>query len=184
MEANVLSNHKLIPSDQALLHSPCKSVSKRKGLKIADVLLKEIKANKPICIGMASNQIGLNKRVAVVHIEPTDKPIILINPEIIEKKHPLKAMHEGCMSFPNQQKKVMRYGYIKVKTKLGVYEFGKRKPTFAEYLECIAVQHEIDHLNGVTIMDKCLKPMIKKDLPKRKEPCHCGSGNKYKNCCL
>ena len=88
------------------------------------------------------------------------------------------------MSFPNQQKKVMRYGYIKVKTKLGVYEFGKRKPTFAEYLECIAVQHEIDHLNGVTIMDKCLKPMIKKDLPKRNEPCHCGSGNKYKNCCL
>ena len=180
----MLSNYKLIPNDQELLHSPCKSVSKRKGLKIADILLKEIKANKPICIGMASNQIGLNKRVAVVHIEPTDKPIILINPVIIEKEHPLKAMHEGCMSFPNQQKKVVRYGWIKVETKLGVYEFGKRKPSFNDYLTCVAVQHEIDHLNGVTIMDKCLQSLVGTKKPKRNSPCHCGSGNKYKNCCL
>ena len=136
----MLSNYKLIPNDQKLLHKPCKSVSKRKGLKIADILIKEIKANKPICIGMASNQIGLDK--------------------------------------------VVRYGWIKVKTKLGVYEFGKRKPSFNDYLTCVAVQHEIDHLNGVTIMDKCLQPMVGTKKPKRNSPCHCGSGNKYKNCCL
>ena len=179
----MLNNYKLIAEDQPLLHSPCEKVSKRKGLKVAKVLLKEILDNKPICIGLASNQIGLNYNVAVVQVD-TNEPIILINPKIIEKDYPIKAMHEGCMSFPNQQKKVVRYGWIKVDTKLGVYEFGKPKPTFNNYLETIAVQHEIDHLNGLTIMDKCLQPITGDKKPKRNSPCHCGSDNKYKNCCL
>ena len=110
---------------------------------------------------MSANQIGLPYRVAVVHIDPDDEPLILINPEIIEKDYPIKALKEGCMSYPNQQ-----------------------KPEWDEYLKTIAIQHEIDHLNGITIMDKALKPITGSAKPKRNSPCYCGSGKKYKRCCM
>lgn len=177
-------NNKLITHDHQLLHQPCKTVSKRRAKKIAKLLIREIKDNKPIAIGMSANQIGLPYRVAVVHIDPDDEPLILINPEIIEKDYPIKALKEGCMSYPNQQKKVVRYGWIKVKTSTGEFESGSVKPEWGEYLKTIAIQHEIDHLNGITIMDKALKPITGSAKPKRNSPCYCGSGKKYKRCCI
>ena len=52
-------------------------------------------------------------------------------------------------------------------------------------LECICVQHEIDHLNGVVCMDRKVNTTIVKDAKVgRNEPCPCGSGKKYKKCCL
>ena len=174
----------LIPHDLDLLHQPCKKVSKWRGKRIAKQLIKEIKNNKPICIGMAANQIGISYQVAVVHIDPNDKPLILINPEIIEKDYPIRAESEGCMSFPNKQKKVVRYGWIKVKTASGTFESGSVRPKYSEYLKTIAIQHEIDHLNGVTIIEKALQPITGRKEPKRNSPCYCGSKKKYKRCCM
>ena len=106
--------YKLIKHDHDLLHQSCESVTRWRGKRIAKMLIRELERNKPIAIGMSANQIGLPYRVAVVHIEPDDEPLILINPEIIEKDYPIKALHEGCMSYPGEQKKVVRYGWIKV----------------------------------------------------------------------
>ena len=177
-------NNKLIQQDHPLLHQPCATVSKRKGRKIARQLISQIKEHKPIAIGMSANQIGLPYRVAVVQIDPDEKPLILINPEIIKKDYQIKALHEGCMSYPGEQKKVVRYGWIKVKTATGEFESGSVKPEWDEYLKTIAIQHEIDHLNGITIMDKCLKPITGSTEPKRNSPCYCGSEKKYKQCCM
>ena len=166
------------------MHKSCKTVFRWKGKKIARRLISEIRQHKPIAIGMSANQIGIPYRVAVVHIDPDDEPLILINPEIIEKDYPIKALHEGCMSYPGEQKKVVRYGWIKVKTATGEFESGSVKPEWNEYLKTIAIQHEIDHLNGITIMDKALKPVTASAEPKRNAPCYCGSGKKYKRCCM
>ena len=53
-------------------------------------------------------------------------------------------------------------------------------------LETICVQHEIDHLNGLTIFDREDKPqpIISKKAVGRNEPCPCGSGKKFKKCCI
>ena len=52
-------------------------------------------------------------------------------------------------------------------------------------LESVCVQHEIDHLNGVVCMDRKVNTTIVKDKKiGRNEPCPCGSGKKYKKCCI
>ena len=52
-------------------------------------------------------------------------------------------------------------------------------------LEAVCVQHEIDHLNGMRILDRIVDTTIRVEKkPGRNEPCHCGSGKKYKKCCL
>ena len=75
---------------------PCKSVEE--GEEIGIKLLKELtKSNGGI--GLAANQIGINKRVCVVNVK---EPIVLINPEIIEKSEEMFGFMEGCLSFPNE----------------------------------------------------------------------------------
>ena len=51
--------------------------------------------------------------------------------------------------------------------------------------ECVCVQHEIDHLNGMRCLDRAVDTTYRSEKkPGRNEPCHCGSGKKYKKCCL
>jgi|TARA_Y100000310_G_scaffold29525_1_gene28037 peptide deformylase len=172
----------LIKHDHELLHQVCKPASRWGGRRIAKLLLKEIKKNKPIAIGMSANQIGIPYRVAVVQVK--GDPIILINPMIIVKENPIKATSEGCLSYPGQELKVPRYGRIVVESKLGRIESGGNNTSWSEHLETIAIQHEIDHLNGITIMDSGLKPVTVDTRTGRNEPCPCGSERKYKQCCL
>ena len=52
-------------------------------------------------------------------------------------------------------------------------------------LEAVCVQHEIDHLNGVVCMDRKIDTTYRAEKkPGRNEPCYCGSGKKYKKCCI
>lgn len=174
---------KIIREDHNLLHKVCEPVSVRQGNKIAKILIDKIKANKPICVGLASNQIGYDRSVAVVDADDSKTPIILINPKIVEKSNPLKPFKEGCMSFPDVEKSIVRYGYIKVETDLGLMEFGcKDRPDKKKYFTAIAVQHEIDHLNGLTIHDRALKPRTVNKIG-RNDNCLCGSLKKAKKCC-
>tara|TARA_R110002073_G_scaffold227007_1_gene387737 strand:- start:514 stop:861 length:348 start_codon:yes stop_codon:yes gene_type:complete len=96
-------------------------------------------------IGLAANQIGINKRVCIVHVE---QPIVLINPLIIAKKGNT-LFKEGCLSFPGDEVTTQRYSYIEVVAinHENVLTFSREK----NLLECICVQHEIDHLNGITM---------------------------------
>ena len=174
--------YKLIKHDHDLLHQSCESVTRWRGKRIAKMLIREIERNKPIAIGMSANQIGLPYRVAVIQVK--SDPIILINPEISTKENPIKATNEGCLSYPGQEKKVPRYGKIILSHADGIMIRDNSTGSWDEKLETIAIQHEIDHLNGITIMDKCLKPMTGSKEPKRNSPCYCGSGNKYKRCCM
>lgn len=97
-------------------------------------------------IGLAANQVGLDKRIIVMNVK---KPKILINPIIYSKRgHSLGV--EGCLSLPDLRVEKERAKIIKVKYKTlkGV----EKRETFKK-LEAIVVQHELDHLNGILMND-------------------------------
>ncbi|MGM0548243.1 MAG: peptide deformylase [Bacillota bacterium] len=103
-------------------------------------------------VGLAAPQIGMLKRIAVVDIREGNK-VILINPEIIEKEG--KAiMEEGCLSIPGETGDVIRAEKIKVKS---LNRKGKEVTFRAEGFEARAIQHEIDHLDGILFVDKIIK---------------------------
>ncbi len=100
-------------------------------------------------IGLAANQIGVLKRIIVVL--DGDNPIVMINPEILEFSEQSCQMEEGCLSIPGEYLQITRPETIKVK-----YRNTKGMPCVNTYcgLTSRIVQHEIDHLDGVTMNSK------------------------------
>lgn len=98
-------------------------------------------------IGLAAPQVGVLKRIITIDID--NNPIVLINPEIIEKQG-LTAIEEGCLSIPDVRAKVDRFAELTVKAQNVKGEFFELK---ADDLLAICIQHEIDHINGVLFID-------------------------------
>jgi len=113
------------------------------------------------------------------------EPIILINPKIVRREEETRY-YEGCLSYPKKGCHTKRYKIVEVE--VDNYEsnltFGAGD-TEVDLLESICVQHEIDHLNGMRILDRVADTTYRAEIkPGRNEPCHCGSGRKYKKCCI
>ena len=150
---------------------PCKSIEE--GEEVGKQLIEELVSSQS-GIGLAANQIGINKRVCVINIK---EPIVLINPEIIEKSEEKFGFIEGCLSFPNQSVKTQRYKWVKVKADnhSGTLYFTVwhndseemyDKDKYLQYAyETACVQHEIDHLDGITMYDRelVLEPWKRKN---------------------
>ena len=172
----------MIIKDKNKLNTPCEIVSIKEGEDIAANLLQELRQSES-GIGLAANQIGINKRVCVINVK---EPIVLINPKIVRKEEETRY-YEGCLSFPKKGCHTKRYKIVEVKTdnNEGTMTFGAGD-TETDLLESVCVQHEIDHLNGMRILDRAQQLTIRREEPKigRNEPCHCGSGKKYKKCCI
>lgn len=100
-------------------------------------------------IGIAAPQMGFNKRIFLIRYKSTR--VCLINPVIIKKWGGLKKSEEGCLSCPGILKKILRYNCIKIKYYDERYEL--KTTTFTRRLAFIA-QHEMDHLNGITLMNR------------------------------
>lgn len=117
-------------------------------------------------VGLAAPQIGLLKRLVVIDIsKEKNAPIYLINPEIIWKSEEKQNEHEGCLSIPNQYASVERHLAVTVRY---TDKNRKQQELSAEGFLAIALQHEIDHLNGVLFIDY-LSPLKRKMLLKRLE---------------
>uniref|UniRef100_A0A7C4U7D2 Peptide deformylase n=1 Tax=candidate division WOR-3 bacterium TaxID=2052148 RepID=A0A7C4U7D2_UNCW3 len=99
-------------------------------------------------IGLAANQMGFNMRIIVAKI-PESPSYVFINPEIIEKEGE-DIMEEGCLSFPGVSVNIVRASKIKVK---GLNLDGKEIEQVFDGLIARVIQHEVDHLNGITIVD-------------------------------
>jgi len=103
-------------------------------------------------VGLAAPQVGILKRIAVIDIREDNK-VVLINPEIIEEEG--KAiMEEGCLSIPGETGDVIRSEWIKVRS---LDREGNQIEFEAEGFEARAIQHEMDHLDGVLFVDKVVK---------------------------
>lgn len=99
-------------------------------------------------VGLAAPQVGILKRVIVVDVG--DGLISLANPEIVDKKG-MQNGPEGCLSVPGYTGNVLRANEIVV---TALNENGEEITISAEGLKARALQHEIDHLNGVLFTDK------------------------------
>ncbi|MCK9456386.1 MAG: peptide deformylase [Candidatus Riflebacteria bacterium] len=112
-------------------------------------------------VGLAGPQVGKNIRLAIIDIG--DDPIVMINPEII-KKSGKETCLEGCLSFPGLSEKVERA--LKVTAEYTDLS-GDTYEIEAEGLLARAIQHELDHLDGIVFVDrisKARKIQIKNDL--------------------
>lgn len=99
-------------------------------------------------VGLAAPQIGVLKRIIVVDVG--NGPVALVNPKII-KKSGRTISSEGCLSIPGVVLNVKRASYVKVR---GLNKNGKKITIKAKNLFAFALQHEIDHLNGILIYDR------------------------------
>jgi peptide deformylase len=118
-------------------------------------------------IGLAANQVGHERRVAVVEVPyiPGDKlesylgkPIVLVNPKIVESEGSILSI-EGCVSIPDAQDTTRRFKKIKIE-----YQnlSGDKVEMSAEGLMAMCLQHEIDHLDGKTLMHRASR--VRKDM--------------------
>ena len=185
--------------ENPLINKKLKEVSVEEGRTIATELF-QILNKRGDGIGLAANQVGIDAQVAVVNVI---EPLVLINPKIIHKEFPIDYF-EGCLSYPKKGTPTKRYRDIIVQTAQsesgwyfsGVESTNEARGSWEEktkkdeqenrLLESICVQHEIDHLNGITIHDRenKTKPMVSQKKVGRNDPCPCGSGKKFKKCCI
>ena len=163
--------HKIInclKEHNPVINKKLKEVTVDEGLSIAKDLFN-ILAERKDGIGLAANQVGIDAAVAVVNVR---EPIILINPKIVEQWDEV-PYYEGCLSFKGKSIRTKRYKNIVIHTEqeeCDWYFSGAENPSDGKgswekqqsaeqdqqirLLESICVQHEIDHLNGMTIMDR------------------------------
>jgi peptide deformylase len=158
---NVIDCYK---ENNPVINKKLREVSVEEGLEIATELFQILNERKD-GIGLAANQVGIDAAVAVLNVR---EPIILINPEIISKETEI-PYYEGCLSFPKKGCHTKRYETVEIKTAQeegtlifsgcdigesghGTWEDGEtEEDREVRTLEAVCVQHEIDHLNGLTI---------------------------------
>jgi peptide deformylase len=105
-------------------------------------------------IGLAAPQVGINKQLIVIDINPDQPeipPLVLVNPEITERGGELCQGEEGCLSVPEVFMDVVRPDRVTV-----VYRDldGRPQKLTTEGLLARVIQHEMDHLNGVMFVDR------------------------------
>ena len=184
--------------DNPVIQKKLRKVSIDEGMEIAKELFEILNKRKD-GIGLAANQVGIDAAVAVVNVTT---PYILINPEIVEAWDEI-PFYEGCLSYPGKGVHTKRYESVRIKTEQvegewifsGVDRGESGKGSWEDdevendrelrTLEAVCIQHEIDHLNGIRCLDKAVDTTIRVEKkPGRNEPCHCGSGKKFKKCCI
>ena len=130
-------------------------------------------------VGLAAPQVGSNKQIIVYDIQRKDleegvkeedkeglrNPSILMNPEVVLLEGSYNSEKEGCLSFPYLRINVKRAKKIYAK---GLDINGELIQLQADNLAAVVLQHEIDHLNGVLLIDKV--GTIKREMYRRSQP--------------
>ena len=105
-------------------------------------------------VGLAANQVGSLQKVAVIQLPEWEEAIVLVNPEIVEQEGEREVV-EGCLSIPGYRGMVKRSVKVRVRA---VGLDGKVMRIKAEEFFAQALEHEIDHLNGVLYIDRLVSP--------------------------
>lgn len=113
-------------------------------------------------VGLAAPQVGILKRIVVIDVTRDDEPkhpYRMINPVILERSETCVMHDEGCLSVPDQYAEVERAQTVTVRY---TDENGKEQTLTADGLLAIAIQHELDHLEGKLFIDYLSK--VKRDM--------------------
>ena len=128
-------------------------------LELAADLLDTMRAS-PACVGLAAPQIGVGRRAFVVDVSGHRKArschgaFVLFDPEVLSSVDP-EVAREGCMSVPDLTGDVARAGRMTVG---GTGMDGTRTVLEVDAFEARAVQHELDHLDGLVFLDRVAGP--------------------------
>ncbi len=136
---------------------------------VIDDLLETMRAS-PGGVGIAAPQVGILQRIIIVDVsahkrggrEENHGLLVLVNPEILARGGK-QLVREGCMSVPDYTANVQRAQWVLVDA---LDREGKQQIVEAIGFEAVAVQHEMDHLDGVLFLDRVVS--IKTDLFRRK----------------
>lgn len=112
-------------------------------------------------IGLAAPQVGISKRVLVVDLRREDEPdhrVALVNPEVVWASGEKDKEPEGCLSIPGLEEVVERPWAVRIE---GFDPDGEKVVIEADELYARALQHEIDHLDGVLFLDR-VSPLTRK----------------------
>ena len=162
--------------------------------------LEETLSKQPDGVGLAAIQIGIPKNVFIIAVEEgvrsKERYEHFINPAVVKQENRFSFKGESCLSFPMEYYDVMRYRDFIIKR--GCFKNGEylREELYFFYnpeedarnssIMAIDVQHEMDHLKGKTLPSYG-KLHVNKPSYKgvgRNDKCPCGSGKKFKKCCI
>jgi peptide deformylase len=102
-------------------------------------------------VGLAAPQLGVSQRLLVYRVGPDAPVIVLANPEIEWTSSDSEGLEEGCLSIPGITVDVERPVHVRVRA---LDEQGEPRSVEASGLEARVIQHEMDHLDGVLILDR------------------------------
>jgi len=140
-----------------VLGTPCEPVGRidDSARALAQDLLETMQAS-PACVGLAAPQIGVGLRAFVVDVTGHRKArschgaFVMFDPEITSSESP-EVAREGCMSVPDLTGDVARATRLTVS---GIGTDGERRTIEVDAFEARAVQHELDHLDGLLFLDR------------------------------
>jgi peptide deformylase len=129
------------------LRKPCAEVTEKINVEaLSFMMINELK--EQFGAGLAANQLGIQLRICVIAVL-TMIPITLVNPVIV-KEQKLRKVQERCLSLPGIEVEIERPMYLKVRA---IDEHRNRvKHTFTG-TQAQVVKHEVDHLNGILMID-------------------------------
>ncbi len=117
--------------------------------RLVDDLFETMHAAKGV--GLAANQVGVPRRVAVVDVgEDAPPPLVLINPRIVQASDAMEGAEEGCLSIPDIYGEVERHLGVTLEA---LDRDGRLYKVELSGFKARAAQHEIDHLDGVLFLD-------------------------------
>jgi peptide deformylase len=114
--------------------------------------------NDALGVGLAAPQVGVSQRLLVYRVGHEAPLVALVNPELEWSSEDEECGEEGCLSIPGVGVDVDRPVHVRVRAR---DEFGEDRMVEASGLEARVIQHEMDHLDGVLILDRTTKEQRK-----------------------
>ena len=122
--------------------------------------------NDALGIGLAATQLGVMHRVLVYRVDPDAPLAALVNPELEWSGDEVETLEEGCLSLPNVGVDAERPIHVRVRA---LDEHGTPLTIEASGLEARVIQHEIDHLDGILILDRTTREQRKQAMRDMRE---------------
>jgi len=122
--------------------------------------------NDAIGLGLAAPQLGISQRLLIYRVGPEAPLITLVNPEIEWKGDEEEPMEEGCLSIPGVTVDVERSVHVRIRART---EDGAVQRVEASGLEARVIQHEMDHLDGVLILDRTTREQRRQAMKELRE---------------
>lgn len=166
MGSKTATIYKIVKYGDPVLETPAQPVTEFGTSELRDLvesMFETMYAGKGL--GLAAPQIAISQRIAVIDPSAGEDPaarLVLINPEFLDKLGK-QTGEEGCLSIPGFREDVTRAMKVRVRAKNAEGETFEKD---AEELMARAIQHEMDHLDGVLFLSHV--SMLKRDLIKRK----------------